>query len=210
MYAWSVYKHAVDALNSHGNYIIDHGNSWKNHEIVFLNTSGNPENGNDIHLFGKFCSVFNWEGVDIQPQIRPICRKIPELLFVRINFIRHSDIQMLQKINELDKKLKTMEKEASDRQDRVDQVTSADTEAQAKTDSNCDRRKESPHSLPMTRGESSQCQEAPMTPREKKLIAQLSQVGIMEDYMGLAARRPVFGVSSKASFKPVSSATETS
>ena len=24
------------ALNSHGNYIVDHGNSWKNHGIVFL------------------------------------------------------------------------------------------------------------------------------------------------------------------------------
>ena len=97
---------------------------------------------------------------------------------------------MLQKINELDKKLKTMEKEASDRQDRVDQVTtSLDREAHAKPDSMsiCDRRKESPHSLPMTRGESSWCQEAPMTPREKKLIAQLSQVGIMEDYINLQA-----------------------
>ena len=28
-------------------------------------------------------------------------------------------------------------------------------------------------------------------------------------YMGLAARKPVFGVCDKASFKPVSSATET-
>ena len=102
---------------------------------------------------------------------------------------------MLQKINDLDKKLKTMEKEASDRQDRVDQVTSADSrEAQARTDSICDRRKESPHRIPVIRGESSQCQEAPMTPREKKLIAQLSQVGIMEDYMGLAERKPVLGV----------------
>ena len=32
----------VFALNSHGNYIIDHGKSWKNHEIVFLNFCGNP------------------------------------------------------------------------------------------------------------------------------------------------------------------------
>ena len=30
------------ALNSHGNYIVDHGKSWKNHEIVFLNFCGNP------------------------------------------------------------------------------------------------------------------------------------------------------------------------
>ena len=30
------------ALNSHGNYIADHGKSWKNHGIVFLNFCGNP------------------------------------------------------------------------------------------------------------------------------------------------------------------------
>ena len=30
-------------LNSHGNYIFDHGKSWKNHEIVFLNFCGNPD-----------------------------------------------------------------------------------------------------------------------------------------------------------------------
>ena len=29
------------ALNSHGNYIVDHGKSWKNHGIVFLNFCGN-------------------------------------------------------------------------------------------------------------------------------------------------------------------------
>ena len=30
------------ALNSHGNYIVDHGKSWINHGIVFLNFCGNP------------------------------------------------------------------------------------------------------------------------------------------------------------------------
>ena len=30
------------ALNSHGNYIVDHGISWKNHGIVFLYFCGNP------------------------------------------------------------------------------------------------------------------------------------------------------------------------
>ena len=30
-------------LNSHGNYIVDHGKSWKNHGIVFLNLCGNPD-----------------------------------------------------------------------------------------------------------------------------------------------------------------------
>ena len=30
------------ALNSHGNYIVDRGKSWKNHGTVFLNFCGNP------------------------------------------------------------------------------------------------------------------------------------------------------------------------
>ena len=30
------------ALNTHGNYIVDHGKSWKNNGIVFLNFCGNP------------------------------------------------------------------------------------------------------------------------------------------------------------------------
>ena len=29
-------------LTCHGNYIVDHGKSWKNHGIVFLNFCGNP------------------------------------------------------------------------------------------------------------------------------------------------------------------------
>ena len=32
----------VCALHSHGSYIVDHGKSWKNHGIVFLNFCGNP------------------------------------------------------------------------------------------------------------------------------------------------------------------------
>ena len=31
------------ALNSHGNFDLDHGKSWKNHGIVFLNFCGNLE-----------------------------------------------------------------------------------------------------------------------------------------------------------------------
>ena len=31
----------ICALNIHGNYIADHGKSWKNHGIVFLNFCGN-------------------------------------------------------------------------------------------------------------------------------------------------------------------------
>ena len=33
----------ICALNSHGNYIVDQGKSWKNHGIVFLSFCGNPE-----------------------------------------------------------------------------------------------------------------------------------------------------------------------
>ena len=32
------------ALNDDGNYIVDHGKSWKNHGILFLNFCGNPDN----------------------------------------------------------------------------------------------------------------------------------------------------------------------
>ena len=32
-------------LNSLGNYIADHGKSWENHGIVFLNFCGNPDLG---------------------------------------------------------------------------------------------------------------------------------------------------------------------
>ena len=31
------------AINSHGNYIVDHGKSWKNHGIVFFIFCGNPD-----------------------------------------------------------------------------------------------------------------------------------------------------------------------
>ena len=36
-------KVGAHALNCHGNYIVDHGNSWKNRGIVFLNFCGNPD-----------------------------------------------------------------------------------------------------------------------------------------------------------------------
>ena len=33
---------SMPALNSDGNYIVDHGKSWKKHGIMFLNFCGNP------------------------------------------------------------------------------------------------------------------------------------------------------------------------
>ena len=35
----------------HGNYIVDHGKTWKNHRIGFLNFCGNPET--------DFCKIYS-------------------------------------------------------------------------------------------------------------------------------------------------------
>ena len=40
-------------INSHRNYIVDHGKSWKNHGIVLLNLCGNPEDQSR-----RDCAVF--------------------------------------------------------------------------------------------------------------------------------------------------------
>ena len=39
------------ALNDHGNYIVDHGKSWKNHGILFLNFCGNPDSMTAWHPY---------------------------------------------------------------------------------------------------------------------------------------------------------------
>ena len=41
------------ALNSHGNYIVDHGKSCKNHGIVFLNLCGNPASSPSVILINE-------------------------------------------------------------------------------------------------------------------------------------------------------------
>ena len=52
------------ALNGHGNYIVDHGKSWKNHGIVFLNFCGNPVTSDIclashlVHLYQNQSSAF--------------------------------------------------------------------------------------------------------------------------------------------------------
>ena len=47
------------ALNSHGNYIVDHGKSWKNHEIVILNFCRDPEG----HLLLNFSNTLGSDQV---------------------------------------------------------------------------------------------------------------------------------------------------
>ena len=50
-----------------------------------------------------------------------------------------------------------------------------------------------------------------MTPGRLSRLPVIAVHKVMEKYhLGLVAKKPVFGVSDKASFKPVSSATETS
>ena len=41
------------ASNSHGNYIVDRGKSWKTHGIVILNFCGNP--GMKMSQHGSYC-----------------------------------------------------------------------------------------------------------------------------------------------------------
>ena len=57
------------AVKSHGNYIADHGKSWKNHGIVFLNFCGNPEHmswvkGVSCQLMSeKSPLTYNWRSI---------------------------------------------------------------------------------------------------------------------------------------------------
>ena len=61
-------------FNSHGNYIIDHGKSWKNLGIVFLNFGGNPA----IKWFAKVISISYqvMAATDVRDAfVTPICTK---------------------------------------------------------------------------------------------------------------------------------------
>ena len=43
------------ALNSHGNYLVEYGKTWKNHGIVFLNFCGSRNSKTQFHDFYVFC-----------------------------------------------------------------------------------------------------------------------------------------------------------
>ena len=67
------------ALNSHGNYIVDHGKSWKNHGIVFLNFCGNP-----VHIFRCTSDyISSWEQT-IWTQIRLLRRQFMHMQMTKI------------------------------------------------------------------------------------------------------------------------------
>ena len=48
------------ALNSHGNYIVDHGKLWRNHGIVILNFCGNPDKIVNIFFPISFSICFGY------------------------------------------------------------------------------------------------------------------------------------------------------
>ena len=45
-------------LKSHGNYIVDHGKSWKNHGILFLTFCGNPGSVAGYHSVSVMLLIF--------------------------------------------------------------------------------------------------------------------------------------------------------
>lgn len=89
-------------------------------------------------------------------------------------YYRQNDLQMLEKINKLDEKLRCMEKEATWRPGSTEQLESHDCPAKAA--GSCVEVTRSESSFPLSRKESHSDQEAPMTPREKSLLAQLYKV----------------------------------
>ena len=70
------------ALNSHGNYIVDHRKLWKNHGIVNLNFCGNPATMFCTPLAlpagGKFCPllIIFANNLDTDKD-QPFCHSLP-------------------------------------------------------------------------------------------------------------------------------------
>ena len=58
---------------SHGNYIVDHGKSWGNHRIVFLNFCGNPDTRRAAHIIFVLIILLSNEGSDESARL---CRLI--------------------------------------------------------------------------------------------------------------------------------------
>ena len=58
-------------LNDHGNYIVDHGKSWKNHGILFLNFCGNPVICMDIYTFVCIMTILTFFTPEMKFQSNP-------------------------------------------------------------------------------------------------------------------------------------------
>ena len=57
--AFRIYAlHDEDCAKSHGNYIVDHGKSWKNQGILFLNFCRNPEISDLFKLNHWYKTIF--------------------------------------------------------------------------------------------------------------------------------------------------------
>ena len=93
-------------------------------------------------------------------------------------FCRQNDLQMLEKINELDEKLRCMEKEASERQESVVQLISVRDGHNTVTESGShvypEKKSTSGCTLPLAKEK--ELKGTPMTPRETSLLVQLNKV----------------------------------
>ena len=73
-------------LNSHGSYIFDHGNSWKNHGIVLLNFCGNPVNA--IFFFSTEILVQTQvmeHQIDYKQKYKALKKKLKFLVYVSMH-----------------------------------------------------------------------------------------------------------------------------
>ena len=93
---------------------------------------------------------------------------------------------MLERINELDGKLRSMEKEAHQRQESNTQLQLGSSDFTVNSPGDRLEKSRSENSLPLSRMEVSSEVQAPMTPRETSLLSQLDKVMISDffTYLG--------------------------
>ena len=83
---------------------------------------------------------------------------------------------MLEKINELDEKLRSMEKEAHQRQESITQLQLGTSDLPVHSPGDNMEKTRSEKSFPLSRREVCSEKETPVTPREKSLLSQLDKV----------------------------------
>ena len=85
-------------LNNHGNYIVDHGKSWKSHGIVFFNSCGNPVFARTKLIFRERKIFYFMEIITCAPSIYTMDH--PDLTVS--NFMeKYIDLQMVQYYGDL-------------------------------------------------------------------------------------------------------------
>ena len=105
----------------------------------------------------------------------------PGLLMMRfVLFNRQNDLLMLERINELDGKLRSMEKEAHQRQESNTQLQLGSSDFTVNSPGDRPQKSRSENSLPLSRMEVASEVQTPMTPRETSLLSQLDKVMISD------------------------------